>query len=337
MEVEIRYFPPSTPQARKPSPVFFYKKSYQWVQVMADNPTQKPGGVSSLYRYALARLWDSGVLWGVLSVTIFLALSAIHYEFPNFGWTDDIIPAPTFAKFLLASVSASSIPLVFLVTTLVAVGKKKHDFHSKLHRLLHIIRNEYCQTMETESTRLRILGRFSIEASDEIERFFASLLGKNGKDEIGCCIRVADSLYNGAYVTYGRSYWVSGSRNSISQRLSKRQGLAKAMLAKIKANENRVFLARDIKADDLVDDGVWQRLKDSKSGCCCDDDTSIQSLLACPINCRESGKPVMIGILYVTSPLKKSKCPFTERHGEIVSAIADVLGCLYQEILKQPA
>lgn len=309
----------------------FCRKSYQWIRVFADTPTSSDS--SSWLLNAVGLVWGSGVLWAVFSGFLFIGLSQLHYHYPNYPLADEIVPAPSFGMFVRITISIVLPPLALLIFVFARRAKDEFQFQKSCHRLFHVLRNKYCTAMESDCSCDEKLGHFSLDACNEIERFFTKLLNKHGKNEIGCCIRIASKSKVNAYVTFGRSETVSETRSQASQPLPKNSGVAKAMLEKTKINESSVLLVGNIGAKDIVDDGVWKRLK-ARNRYHCDDDTSIQSQLICPINCRESKSPIMIGILFVTSSRKNFACPFKRHHGEMVAAIADVLGCLYQQTLK---
>ena len=306
------------------------RKTYQWIRVFADTPTN-PETLWWLFP-VVKSLWESRLLWAILAGLLFLALSKLHYHFPNYQFANSIIPEPSFWTFITGVICIACTPVLLLFCMYRRRAKIEFEFHKNCHRLFHVLRNKYCKAMEKECDRDEKLGLFSLAACNEIDRFFSKLLNKQEQNEIGCCIRIA-SKSNRAYETIGRSETVSETRSQTTRPLPKDAGVAKAMLKKIKKNESSVLLVSNITAQDIEKDGIWSRLQGRNKNHC-DDDPSIQSQLICPINCRESEVPITIGILYITSSRKNFMCPFKHHHGEIMAAIADVLGCLYQQTLK---
>jgi len=184
---------------------------------------------------------------------------------------------------------------------------------------------EYASACHQYNDAINIeLRRFSDKICQRIEDALAKGFSLSDKLKLACAIRWrVDEENNGdeennrcCYPTFGRSKKLS------SRVYSEINGDAK-LVNLIKNEQNKVILLKNVAAQDIVDDNVWD-------GGDADFSDTIGSILIFPIWYRiEHRHPKeweLLGILYFTSKAKDSRCPFVGHIGyrEFGAALADI-------------
>lgn len=218
---------------------------------------------------------------------------------------------------------------IFYVSYLYAIYKcnqLKRD--AKIHLVFHRLRDLYFKVRSIRKNDDKCIA-YAIGATELIAEFFRETFCDKG---FGCCIRIANVLpsedgqhFETLYATMGRSQNVQGSRRNESQ-IKSHEGIAAALLSKIRDRSIHAILIRNIKRMIVERPDLWKETIN-------DGGDEIQSVLICPINCRENDKIKMIGMLYLTSHEIESSTKISHDQVEMLCAFADSLASEFTQFI----
>ncbi len=279
----------------------------------------------------------SRVLFGILTSGLFLMLLAFFVSSVVIFYANDtngILQQPTSAY---VGTAFCSLLVVFFACFFIYTVKK--DVHLMFvqtlwHRLHHRLRDKFYKTLHSDfkdqNEQLKSCMEFSFSICQDIRELWEEVLHERGN--IGVCIRIAHKNNNDGlmeYETFGRSPNLDNSAREIRpSTLNANEGVVRIIC---REPQGKVLLIRDVKNAHIFNtpqDLLWSWSQN-------DDFDDIRSVLIAPINFseKEGGKIKTCGILYITSDRSWFRSPFSSRNVQLVSALADSLGCIYPHLI----